>query len=644
MAQAASTALPPRAKVSAPAVAASGLPVTATQWRPCSTGLTVRCAPALWPLGSKTSPSAVAQIVCQRLLFISRASSSGGAYPTRWFRGDPRLPCNGPGLRLTVDRMKPARTRSIDTAAHAPRPRPRRPRRLQRLGLAGALLAAVGLGPPRSEPDARLILHGAYPDRMLAAVAAAGGRVTHRLPVIDGLAASVPAWGVEQLAASSAVHRLWPDRGVTSMASERSDRASPPVPPRGWEARAVRADRLHHEGVTGRGVTIAVIDAGLPQPPPAADGHRRLLARYDAVADRLLQAAEPPTEPLTAPQPADHASQLLSVMLSAAPGEDGTALGVAPNADLVLIRAIGPDGSGRVSDVVRGIGWAVRNQQRYGIRVLNLSLAAAAAGPYAQDPLNRAVMAAWRAGIVVVVAAGNGGPGLGTVGSPANVPYAVTVGATAPGARASGPEGGPLAVYSAAGPTHEGFVKPELVAPGGRFEDAPLGEPVTVGGGGLQRLASGTSLAAALVSGVAALVLETSPWLEPDQVKHRLMSTARPAISRRGRPAYSIFRQGAGLVDAHGAARSESEESANRGLDVELDLAGEERYRGPAERLADGTIVLRGVQAGSSEPVASGASGYTWSDGHAVLDGYAGSDGYTWSDGQRAAAGLLGSD
>ena len=85
--------------------------------------------------------------------------------------------------------------------------------------------------------------------------------------------------------------------------------------------------------------------------------------------------------------------------------------GVAPDANLVSVRAFDASGRGTYSSVIRGIDWIVRNTGTYGIRVLNLSLGAAPQSRYWDDPLNRAVMRAWQSGIVVVASAGNTGPG-----------------------------------------------------------------------------------------------------------------------------------------------------------------------------------------------------------------------------------------
>jgi subtilisin family serine protease len=339
----------------------------------------------------------------------------------------------------------------------------------------------------------------------------------------------------------------------------------------------VRADALHAEGITGRGVTIAVVDGVsmlAAERSRAADGHHRLLAVYDAVSGQVGGGSTMSDEAL---QPAG-AEHLIDAMLSSRRKVDGGFEGIAPDADLVLVKALAADGTGRSTDVIRALRWVVANRDRYGIRVLNLSLVAPARPRFWEDPLNQAVMDAWRAGIVVVAAAGNGGPAPATIAAPGNVPHVITVGADA----ARGGEG-LVPSYSAAGPTADGFVKPEIIAPSGALAIAP----VPAGDGPIRRPPAGTSVSAAIVSGVVALVLETSPWLTPDQVKHRLVTSGRSAVAPSG-DVYPILRQGAGLVDALAAARGLA--AADPPLDSDHDLSG----FAWSERTA---------------------SGYSWSDG-----------------------------
>ena len=158
-----------------------------------------------------------------------------------------------------------------------------------------------------------------------------------------------------------------------------------------------------------------------------------------------------------------------------------------------------------------------------------------------------------------------------TIGVPGNVPYIITVGAFTDNFTPADPFDDYLASFSSAGPTVEGFVKPDVVAPGGHVLGLmPVSAQISQQHPAFQSspddfTMSGTSQATAVVSGIVALMLEQNPDLTPDQVKHRLMASARPAQNPDGTLAYSIFQQGAGLVNAFAAVYAAIMELRTRG-------------------------------------------------------------------------------
>ena len=220
----------------------------------------------------------------------------------------------------------------------------------------------------------------------------------------------------------------------------------------------------------------------------------------------------------------------------------GADSGMAPAAHLINLKVLGSDGSGEAADLIEAIDWAIRYRKQFGIRVLNLSLGAAPTQSYKDDPICLAVERAVKAGLVVVASAGNYGQAengklvFGSVTSPGISPYAITVGAY----RTQGtvdPLDDEMAPWSSKGPTFvDRIVKPDLVAPGSKIVSTAvkgsvlsntLADSFVDGPGGRDYVAmSGTSMAAAVVSGAVALLLEGNAKFTPLQVKLALQGSA----------------------------------------------------------------------------------------------------------------------
>jgi serine protease AprX len=237
-----------------------------------------------------------------------------------------------------------------------------------------------------------------------------------------------------------------------------------------------------------------------------------------------------------------HGTHVLSVATDSAIGEDGGYIGVAPDAARVIVRAFDQNRSGTYANAIRGMNWILNNAATYRIRVVNMSFGATPQSFYCNDPMAQAVMKLWQAGIVVVTSAGNEGPAAQTITVPGNVPYVITVGAMTDS----------LESFSSTGPTAEGFVKPEFTAPGGGVmgimppsstfaAEHPAARVAADNFGSPYFTMSGTSVSAAVVSGTVALILQADPQLTPDQVKCKLLSSARPAVDGSGNPAFNVF-------------------------------------------------------------------------------------------------------
>ena len=364
----------------------------------------------------------------------------------------------------------------------------------------------------------------------------------------------------------------------------------------------VDADVAHAYNNFGDAVTIGFLDTGLDQLHGTSTGlglstdlygRDKFWGTYDAINNSISNYSN---------EESGHGTHVASIAGNADYDVYGRVYGVAPNAALVGIKAFDQQGKATYADVIRGIDWAIQVKDNINLRVLNMSFSGPVRSYYWQDPLNQAVMKAWESGLVVVASAGNKGKsGPMTIGVPGNNPYIITVGAMTDNYTPTYFSDDKLASFSATGPTPAGFVKPDVLAPGGHlsglmaFDTQIAAEHPEFHDGGRYFQMSGTSQAAGVVSGVVALMLTQDPSLTPDEVKCRLMDSARRATLSNGALAYSVFQQGAGVVNAADALRSSATGCANQALNIAHDLNDEEHYYGPANINEDGNFYVEGM-------------------------------------------------
>lgn len=401
------------------------------------------------------------------------------------------------------------------------------------------------------------------------AVAEVGGTVRLHLPLVNGVAATVAAQDIDKLARSGGLRAITLDRQVTVQGGGSSSS------PNSVYNEGVRADDAWAAGLTGAGVTVAVLDTGI--------------ANVADLAGRILPVRNDLTGAVTACQNLSgesgcgdsfgHGTFIAGLIAGSGASSGGEYKGVAPAANLVSIKVAGRTGATDVSTVIAGIQWAVSFKDRYGIKVLNLSLGTDGTQTYRTDPLNYAVERAWDSGIAVVVAASNRGPAAGTIAKPGDDPFVITVGAIDDrGTPGLGDDVVPN--FSSRGPTAaDGLAKPDVVAPGAHVVSlrAPGSAidnqfPSSVGNG--YRKGSGTSMATGVVSGAVALMLQADPSMTPDRVKYALTATARPVAST------DRMAVGAGLIDVFSASFGAPAGVANQGLDRSNGLGSLDLSRG----------------------------------------------------------------
>ena len=408
----------------------------------------------------------------------------------------------------------------------------------------------------------------------------------------------------------------------------------------------VNARDVHTAGIRGKDIGVAIIDTGywkVDSLDKDSAGNGRVSAQYDAIRNVVDSTWSSVSTDTTG-----HGTHVTSLIASSRKNSANRYFGVAPDARIISVKAFAEDGSSSYATVIRGIDWVVTNRTNYAIKVLNLSLGAPARSRYWDDPLNKAVMRAWQSGIVVVVSAGNSGPLPQTVGVPGNVPYVITVGAMTDSYTNSAQDDR-LASFSSTGPTFEGFVKPDLVAPGGHvwgfmatYMKIAVDHPTFMNNGDFFTM-SGTSQAAAAVSGVAVLVLAANPGLTPDQVKCRIIASGRPAVKTDGSLAYSVLQQGTGLVDAKAAVYGTNNNCANLGLNIAADLNGTQHFMGRVTQLADGTFKVTSPN-GVTDQAFLWDQSYLWEQGFLWPTGYMWPQGFLWNNAQNYSADIKWTD
>ena len=368
------------------------------------------------------------------------------------------------------------------------------------------------------------------------------------------------------------------------------------IVPTGWlfddsvttmnEVRAtIGAPQLWQRGYTGRGIGVALVDTGVVPVRGLNSGN---------IENGPDLSFESQASDLRYLDTFGHGTHMAGIIA----GNDPSTLaalgrfqGVAPDAKLTSLKVAASDGGVDVSQVVAAVDWVVEHRNddpANPIRVLNLSYGTDGVQDYRLDPLTHAVENAWRAGIVVVVSGGNDGTDAQSLNNPAYDPNVIAVGAAdTRGTKAQGDDLVP--VFSNRGNASR---RVDLVAPGRSI--ASLRDPgsyldsVYPGARDGSRLfkGSGSSQAAAVVSGAVALLLDQRPNLTPDQVKALLLSSASPMPSAdaAGRGAGELNVAAASLLPAPVAQQTWAASTGRGSL---------EAARG-TQHVADGDVELRG--------------------------------------------------
>lgn len=379
---------------------------------------------------------------------------------------------------------------------------------------------------------------GAALDGQITALSGTPGR---RLRLLGAQVAEVPDSALDSLAGLPRVRAIGLDRPVHGLLERTAASTG---------ARWVRENL----GFDGSGVGVAIIDSGLAAVHDDLDP-----GRVVHFADFVNDQSGPYDD-------YGHGTHVAGIIAGTGYASNGTRRGMAPGANLVVLKVLDRAGHGYISSVIAALDYAVATRAAYNVRVVNVSVAAGVYESYNTDPLTLAARRAVESGLVVVAAAGNlgrnaaGKTQYGGITAPGNAPWVLTVGASSHMGTPDR-EGDAIAPFSWRGPSYIDYsAKPDIVAPGVGIEsltDASTllyetrpsarlwGAIPTVSEPYLRM--SGTSMAAPVVAGTVALMLQANPALTPNAVKAILHYTAE---AHRG---VDHLTQGAGSLNARGA-------------------------------------------------------------------------------------------
>jgi serine protease AprX len=382
---------------------------------------------------------------------------------------------------------------------------------------------------------------------------------------------------------------------------------------------AIRATSMWNAGYTGAGVDVALIDSGvvpvdgLTAPGKVLNGPD-LSFESQGASVRYLDSY-------------GHGTHMAGIIAGrddeAAPGtyvrDQTDFLGVAPDARIVSIKVADSHGNADVSQVIGAIDWTVQHAQDPGlnIRVMNLSFGTDSGQTYLLDPLAFAVEQAWRRGIAVVAAVGNAGISAPGLADPAEDPFVVAAGAADHHGTRQYSQW-TVASFSQVG---DGVRNPDILAPGAHIQS--LRDPgsyvdQTYPGGAIDDRffrGSGSSQAAAVISGALALMFQQHPSMTPDQAKALLKGQA------------NALRPGSGFGPKQGTLAlrldtvlAASVPTATQTFAVSTGVGTLEASRG-STHLQDDGVILKGEQDifghsfSSAAMAALEAAGNSWSGG-----------------------------
>lgn len=339
------------------------------------------------------------------------------------------------------------------------------------------------------------------------------GYIKYKLPMINAYVIEVDDEGLEVIRAMEGLLGVEYDTHITAQMNRVGE--------------IIESHWAHEHGYFGKGVGVAIVDTGIALHKDFTEGKNRVIAFADFIDRR--------------PEPYDdngHGTHVAGIIGGNGFSSKGKYTGVAPECNFIGVKVLDHRGDGNISDVLAGLQWVMDNRKRYNIRIVNISVGTSSKDNLDENSLLvQGVNAVWDHGIVVVVAAGNNGPGPMSISTPGISRKVITVGSSDDNVLVEVFGSGRSKDYSGRGPTPFCIKKPDLVAPGSNIVSCNISRYASKGKNGeitftsgdspmMYTVKSGTSMATPVVSGAIALLLGAYPELTNREVKLRLRSSA----------------------------------------------------------------------------------------------------------------------
>lgn len=339
------------------------------------------------------------------------------------------------------------------------------------------------------------------------------GHIKYKLPMIDAYVVEVDEKLLDQVKAIEGLISVEMDTHITAQMNRVGE--------------IIESHWAHEHGIFGKGVTVAIVDTGISLHKDFVEGGNRVIAFEDFISHHK--------------EPYDdngHGTHVAGIIGGNGFSSKGKYIGVAPACSFVGVKVLDSRGDGNISDVLAGLQWIIDNRKKYNIRIVNISVGTSAKDNLDENSLLvQGVNAVWDSGVVVVVAAGNNGPGPMSISTPGISRKVITVGSSDDNVAVEVFGSNRTKDYSGRGPTPFCIKKPDIVAPGSNIISCNISRITARAKNNGFRLSSsespmmytiksGTSMATPVVTGAIALLLSAHPEFSNREVKLRLRNCA----------------------------------------------------------------------------------------------------------------------